>query len=769
MKYVFMFGEIKDFSNCGGKGGVLAKLYQRGYRIPNGFIIIPGAFEKENLKKQAGKQVLDCLKKLKTKKFAARSSALAEDSLKASFAGEFESFLNLNQVEVIEAVHKVHASRKSKRVKAYSRIKGIKEKHEIAVIVQEQIPSEYSGVLFTSDPVSGSHNFMVGNYVKGLGDKLVSGKVSAKEFKINKSNKECSGLKDLENYRKDILKLGNKLEKFFKTPQDIEFAIHNNKLILLQSRPITTFFDHDEITQLWNSSFRGDYLWIAQETFPEKVTPSTWSLWRYIMDMELSGMPAMGNICGRLYINGSATYSIIRKFGISHKTALRLIESAVGKIPSEFEVPVQSCSFRNIFDISKNLVSKYGGYFYLLKVRINSQKMLKQSPETHDRLVSAFKKCRTPKELAGWWLSTRNYFRDMFNVQDGSNKTYLIPYMFFERNLKKWVGEEKALMIISSSSAVNENLESVGIGVGLNKIVSGEMTREEYLQKFGHRHFNENELSQKRPYEGSAWLDEQLREYKKNNFDFSEKLSKRQGEFEKLLESVGNEKTVKKIRKSIDKVSSSLENRERVRSELTRSLDAARQYYLKAGELLGIGDDVFLITISELQNVLNGDRTVLSYLPERKKAWDRCRKLPKLPVYVRGRFDPFKWAKDSDRRNDIFGIETKDDNKKLLKGMPGSFGRIKGKVRVLNSFKEASKLKKGEILVTTTTNVGWTPIFPKLSAVVTETGASLAHAAVVARELGIPAVVSVRGAASKLKTGDIVIVDGGKGTVELVR
>jgi phosphoenolpyruvate synthase/pyruvate phosphate dikinase len=147
--------------------------------------------------------------------------------------------------------------------------------------------------------------------------------------------------------------------------------------------------------------------------------------------------------------------------------------------------------------------------------------------------------------------------------------------------------------------------------------------------------------------------------------------------------------------------------------------------------------------------------------------------LPPLPAWIKGRFDPFQWAADPHRRMDVFddheslSLATQDPDG-IVKGHPGSAGRVEGVVRRINSPDEGELLGSGEILVTCTTNIGWTPLFPRAAAIVTDIGGSLSHAAIVAREIGIPAVVGCRTATMRLKTGDRVLVDGGRGTVEIL-
>ena len=104
-----------------------------------------------------------------------------------------------------------------------------------------------------------------------------------------------------------------------------------------------------------------------------------------------------------------------------------------------------------------------------------------------------------------------------------------------------------------------------------------------------------------------------------------------------------------------------------------------------------------------------------------------------------------------------------------ITGFPGAAGVVEGTARVLRAPEDGGQLRDGEILVTTVTNIGWTPIFPRAAAVVTDVGAPLSHAAIVARELGIPAVVGCGDATVRLHSGDRVRVDGGAGTVEILQ
>ncbi len=190
--------------------------------------------------------------------------------------------------------------------------------------------------------------------------------------------------------------------------------------------------------------------------------------------------------------------------------------------------------------------------------------------------------------------------------------------------------------------------------------------------------------------------------------------------------------------------------------------------------MLGIGNDVFFLTFQEIWDLLRGVSTdALQHIPARKSAYERQRSMPPYPPVIRGQFDPIKWLADPNRHAGYFDSHEAEARKAVerspvIKEMPGSAGQVEGRVRRVDRIENANQIQLGEILVTTQTNVGWTPYFPRLAAVITDVGAPLSHAAIVARELGIPAVVGCRDATMRLRTGDRVRVDGARGTVEII-
>jgi pyruvate,water dikinase len=215
--------------------------------------------------------------------------------------------------------------------------------------------------------------------------------------------------------------------------------------------------------------------------------------------------------------------------------------------------------------------------------------------------------------------------------------------------------------------------------------------------------------------------------------------------------------------------------REAARSEYVRDRWILRTFALRAGELTGLGENVFFLTLDEVLDVLSGEMRAIDYIPARKDTYDRYRELPSYPSLIRGRFDPFQWAADPERRSDLFdaheplpGLASIEDGSDVIFGSPGAAGRVEGVVRRLARPEDGDQLQAGEVLVAKQTDIAWTLLFPRAKAIVTDVGAPLSHAAIVARELGIPAVVGCGNATMRLNTGDRVRVDGGRGIVEIL-
>lgn len=766
---------------AGGKGSMLAKMYQEGYPVPDGFVVLPCAFHGDKLKPEAWKDIqshLDTIRKSSQEALVAvRSSALGEDSETASFAGEFETVLNVKtNDEILNAIYTVFNSKMSERVKAYSSVHGISEDHQIAVVIQLMVKSEMSGVLFTADPISGNHLYMVGNFVYGLGEQLVSGEANPYTFKMLRPGGRYEGSSEFKRYASKLYKYAKKLEDESGSPQDIEWSVSEGRLYILQARPVTTLKGCNRDTYEWNDSLTGDFLWSntnVGEAIPDVITPLTWTVLKSFSketDIIPGNYSLTGNICGRVYANIGLIASIYPAMGMNIKHAFKKFGDLIGQIPEGISIPVYPFSGMSLM---LGIIPRMRNQLKNLKeASKNTQEYLDSSSDWCSQMTKKIYNVKIKDELISIWnleLKPR-YSMAQWMMRGGANQFSGIAFKL-NRKLIKLVGTSDANALLSNLRGDSE-LASLGPLIGLSKMIKGEMPREEYLSKYGHRGPHEMELSIPQYTEDTDLLDHQIEEFLKSNNDIESLLDKQHSEFEGAWKRFKDRypKKIKSLEEQLKKVSKYAHVRESVRSEFVRLFRVIRAFALQSGKLTGIGSGVFFMYLDEVLSLLSGNGKSVDHISERQDTYNKYKDLPPYPSIILGRFDPFKWAKDPNRRSDYYNSHTSlaVQDSDTLKGFAGAAGQVEGIVRILNSPEDGDKLETGEILVTSTTNVGWTPLFPRSAAIITDVGAPLSHAAIVARELGIPAVVGCGNATTRLKTGCRVFVDGGQGTVQIL-
>jgi pyruvate,water dikinase len=198
-----------------------------------------------------------------------------------------------------------------------------------------------------------------------------------------------------------------------------------------------------------------------------------------------------------------------------------------------------------------------------------------------------------------------------------------------------------------------------------------------------------------------------------------------------------------------------------------------RRAAIQLGEALrqrGVVDaaqDVFFLTLDELKSSMGrtSGPSMAAVVAGRRREWERRRKL--TPPLVVGRLPGF-FSRMLDDRLESMRTPTREASD-AIRGLPASPGRASGPVRIIRRQEEFGKFQRGDVLVTQAAMPAWTPLFLLAAAVITDTGTMAAHASLVAREFGIPAVVGTGDATSRLHDGQVVMVDGGAGLVELER
>jgi phosphohistidine swiveling domain-containing protein len=526
----------------------------------------------------------------------------------------------------------------------------------------------------------------------------------------------------------------------------------------------------------WNDSLKGEFLWSSvntREGIPDVMTPSTWALWRvYYVEANPVRLPDQypfaGNICGRPYLNLSLVVSMYRAVGKDIRKEMH--GDIIGSIPPDLDIPIIPFSPLNVVRlvlpgmIKARRYASQSGYDPAKFVAATPpwcRKVLLQIEQSHERNII---------ELL-WNETIYPYFSHCCNLLRSVTMKFTDQSNRLRLDLVRLIGEASAFALMSHVNTHPAGLESLMPVLGLPQVLRGDMSREQYIERYGHRGPHELELSAPGPEEDSGWVDRLLADSTQNMFNAEERVAKQKAEWENAWQQFQNShpRQASSVLHRLGSIAVAARQREAVRSELTRLTRLVRQFLLRVGKVTGLEEEIFFLSLTEMANLLTGDRSSIEKIPARQELYAKYASLPPYPSIIIGKFDPFQWASDHDRRSDLFDSRaTQIAPGDRIKGFPGAAGCVEGLVRRIDRMEDGYQVCNGEILVTITTNVGWTPLFPRLAAVVTDVGAPLSHAAIVAREMGIPAVVGCGNATMRLKTGDRIRVNGSTGVVEVI-
>jgi rifampicin phosphotransferase len=503
--------------------------------------------------------------------------------------------------------------------------------------------------------------------------------------------------------------------------------------------------------EVWDDSVGVDHLWTngnLGEAVPDVMTPATWSVVSMFVSraMTTSAVPgarAFGRIQGRVYLDLSVIVSLAATFGVPSRRVLASMQPIFGTVSPAIAVPlVDMPRARTALALLRSSVR---GARRARAARLDLDTFLPALPLRCDQLRTTIAGTRDPRELAARWSGDveplLGAVGDLMDVVRRDGKALVaVP-----TRLTRLVGATDATTLTSGSPGV-EHLASLGPLIGLSQLERGEIDRATYSRRYGHRSPHEFELSVPRPAED---LDRHIT-LLRGGPDPHELLARREearrAAWQRLVET--RPRRVEGARRGLAAWTRAARMREQVRSEGMRVFWVAREFVLRAGVLTGLGDDAFLLSVQELLDALTG-APVTADIGTRRATYEHYRSLPAPPPLVRGS-----------------AAAPATPPSATVRGTGASAGIVAGPVRVLEDVADAEALRPGEVLVTAVTNVGWTPLFPRAAAIVTDVGAQLSHAAIVARELGIPAVVGCGDATATLRTGDRVRVDGTLGSVQ---
>ncbi|MFJ4775651.1 PEP/pyruvate-binding domain-containing protein [Streptomyces sp. NPDC088762] len=735
---------------------------------------------------------------------AVRSSATAEDLPDLSFAGQQDTYLNITgESALLAAVRRCWGSLWTDRALAYRARAGIAhEDVSLAVVVQELVAADAAGVMFTVDPLGGRTDRLVVNAAWGLGEAVVSGLVTPDTLVVDRASlavveeriaaKEVmtvptadgtaerpvpAGLREAPVLTTaeagELARLGRAIEELYGEPRDVEWAREAGSFRILQARPITTVAEPGP--EVWNDSTGTDSLWTSAnlgEAVPDVMTPATWSFVKAFMGdvmvgATLEGRPMYGNIGGRFYMNLSVTATLAAAFGQGRKFA-RANELVFGRLPAGMAVPLLPASRARVW---RDTIGE--AFAVMSRIRANGKQLpafLEEAPGRCEELRARVTAAATAGELSALWeADVAPYFRRCCHMLQAATRQGGDSLVKVRGTLESLVGEADA-DLMTTGLGDEGRLASMGPLLGLERLARGETDRDTYTRTYGHRGPHEFEVSLPRPAEDAQWIDRQLAALGTVEEDAALRLARqttaRAAAWDRLA--AAHPRRVRRMRAAVDAWAASARLREAARTEVARVFWLLRTFVLRAGEVTGGGEDLFFLSHQEILAVLGGDLAPLAAVPARRAAYEGYRSLPTYPTLIRGEFEPAAWAADPNRRADLFDAQNTTPATDTVTGSPASGGVVEGIARVIATVEEGEAIRPGEILVTTVTNIGWTPLFTRISAIVTDVGANLSHASIVARELGIPAVVGCGNATTRIRTGDRIRVDGGRGTVDVL-
>jgi phosphohistidine swiveling domain-containing protein len=775
--------------HAGGKANGLYQLIRLGFPVPPGFVIldaVPGALPDD---------LAQHYEALGGGLVAVRSSALDEDGSDASFAGLYETVLNVAGITALQqAIEQCLVSLTSQRAVSYrENSQGSENIVRMCVVVQRMVNARAAGVLFTVDPVSARRDRLVIDAVRGLGEALVSGEATPDHYEIDLKNSIV--LRDLVDVSAPVLsdeeifnlaKNARDASARLVEPLDTEWAIdQSGELFWLQARPVTTL--PADLNEFDSGCLPDDVMTTGNigEMMPGAVCPLTLSVTlrgiEYAfqhMDVMLGAQEKIGSdykqVCsfyGHWFFNLSGKVA-----GGGHIAGMSAAEAGYSicgeEVPALAEPPVQPWWIR-----------ARGGWRFLRFLQDAEKVVDAFEKRMHSEFRTPF--CDTPREQIAqidamlWWVL------DIENVHVRSSSSSAVAGGIMqgviakgERPTQEQLGELARLMAGATGVISAELVQELDVVVEhiantahaarfceedgqdaldwLRSTAAGTAQKwfADFLLRHGHRAYRELCVREK------GWAEDPLPLIRTMQVSVRAQLA---GATKKVavVQVVDASEYNGFIRWLLPRVHNGIRRRERTKSllvHITREVGKAYRHLgslLMKKNILPDEDLVCFFTHEELRACAGEpSSSQVKHALKRREAMAYQNRL-QFPFLVQGKPQPLVAA----AANNDSGV---------LTGRPVSAGCVEGICRVALSPEEAAQLQPGEILIAPITDVAWTPYFSVIAGLATDIGSSVSHGAVIAREYGLPAVVNLRSASTQFKTGDRVRLDGGKGTLELV-
>nr|XP_042904020.1 putative phosphoenolpyruvate synthase [Parasteatoda tepidariorum] len=758
-------------------------------------------------------------------KFAVRSSATGEDTDVMSAAGQMDTYLGVQGVqEIFYAVKKCWASQFGHIAVEYKKQNGQILNSPMAVVIQEMVACEVAGVIFTCDPVNNNPDVITITANYGLGETVVSGSVEPDTIMLDRSDneeikvksivvgskhqrivlKESGGTEeeDLSEDAKattcineetaiDLAKLAIRVEKFYHSSRDIEWGLLNNKIYLLQSRPVTSggSLTEFELRHEFNCVLRSerDYFTVANlgEVMPGATTPLGAELIRkYFMTSLATDVYEKGQVDAFVksmyFPAGFSTFcqqmvmsvpEIIYRYGYDTLFSKGLTISMFGRLlddPELVEVAKERVPDAPKSTIWEDLMFLKNLYFF----NFGSGKV-KQLLDNYD---FPYLQYETAEETFDALMKSCSDFNEsiLYHSETTENSSHWNIIIFSILHRAKGQFDTDVYSDFSRILASSSEVESADVPSSMQKVANQivkdlgaekfkAMTVEEaekwlntsnttsnklykeFLQRHGHRCIKEFDIY------STPWGQDQkmfIKLLQTLSSCAKEETENSEEKFSKLFSELRVPLNVLNrflLRLAIPKCRKGVSSRESSKSMLIKSMDNWRKGYRRLAKLMVSEgripneDLLFFMTMDEIRDLLETRYPkIIARANQRKKLFPVLDQY-KFPEIIRGFPKGVDEVEESNDAAEYVADLTMQGNNKFL---------------------------PGEILIAYSTDIGWSPYFPIISGVVTELGGLISHGAVVSREYGLPCVVGLRGATKQFKTGDYVLLDGKKGVLQ---
>jgi pyruvate,water dikinase len=751
---------------------------------------------------------------------AVRSSATAEDLAGASFAGQQATCLNVRgETALLQAVLDCWASLWSPRAVAYRARIGFIALPEIAVLVQKMVNPEAAGVAFSEDPISGESTVVI-EATYGLGETVVSGRAGVDRYVANpetrqevraafvaaKSQKRIPAVQggmqqiDVPTALRDarvlspeqvqsIAQTVTALACHFGCPQDVEWALADDTLHVLQTRPITSggsSFFTDAIPgddHMWTSGF-------LNERLPRPVSPLGWSVIGELLDelafrdpLRYLGCTAVDKLHvtklyrGHPYVNVFIFQSLYKVFPelLLPEDAYRFFPEGRTELRHEVPYPHSWVDPRFLLSMARHLLQQFPIWSPWHNHR--AWVSFTERHQLHNQqLCSTYESLRheagPPEAIWEAIVAAQELNSKLLSLHRWSLTLADVSYSLLRRILQRWVepqrGQEMATQIVTGlpnkSLQMNRALRQLA-GLGESQRAAA---LKSFLMDFGHRSFHLDlyyPTFADDPSQVTRLVDQITERGGEPQTDLRGQRGRALDEVDIALGS-GPLSALKRVllKHIVGLAQRYMPMREEQRFYWQKTLAVLRKLLLlmgqrmaEAGALNGV-DRVFFLTKPEIEAFalhLRCDNCA-TLADDRQQRFERLQRdydtAPSraYPAFLRGN-QPTSWAQ---REGEV-----------AFRGQAVSAGLGRGRVVVCFSPTEFHKLGAGDVLVARSVDPAWTPVFGLLSALVLEHGGQLSHGAVVAREYGLPTVTGIQGITESLRDGDTVLVDGLNGVV----